>query len=145
MRCRQSVDIFRPMKLWFNNRKLNAAINQELKSKIERRTLDQLAEKQGKAGKQKRKSIIDLALTAYEKETALSRPDGKVEEIIAVEFMPQSLRSDLIDSIKTFFFAGHDTTVSRRKDQIFANIILEQYSMLVLLPSSSKPRGTSKT
>ena len=112
MRCRQSVDIFRPMKLWFNNRKLNAAINQELKSKIERRTLDQLAEKQGKAGKQKRKSIIDLALTAYEKETALSRPDGKVEEIIAVEFMPQSLRSDLIDSIKTFFFAGHDTTVS---------------------------------
>ena len=107
----QGIDLLRPLKLWLNNRKLEAAINIELDRKIRKRTADMDAERVGKAAKQKRKSIIDLALTAYEMETAMASRHGHVEPIRDLQSMPSVLRKDLIDSIKTFFFAGHDTTV----------------------------------
>lgn len=103
----QGVDLLRPLKLWRNARKLDDAIVEQIKQKIERRAKDIEAEAQGRKGPKKR-SIIDLALNAYEKEVAMDDFKGVVKQIMKPEDMPQSLRKDLVDSIKTFFFAGHE-------------------------------------
>lgn len=65
-----------------------------------------------------KRSIIDLAVTAYEKEIAPETTQGPIEPIKSIESMPKSLRCDLIDSVKTFIFAGHDTTVSLRMKRV---------------------------
>ena len=102
----------RPFRLWWNNRKLNAAVEDELNKKIQRRAKDLEDEANG-AVKPKKKSIIDLALNTYEKEIAMGQNSGdSAKRITDSNSVPAALKRDLIDSIKTFFFAGHDTTSS---------------------------------
>jgi len=110
----QDVQLTRPFRLWWNNRKLDAAVDAELDKKIQRRAKDLEDESLG-IHKQKKKSIIDLALNAYEKEMAMGKNlqnGDSIKSITNASTVPPRLRRDLIDSIKTFFFAGHDTTSS---------------------------------
>jgi len=104
----------RPFRLWWNNRKLNAAVEAELNNKIQRRAKDLEDEAKGII-KLRKKSIIDLALNTYEKEMAMGQniqSGDSIKWITNSSTMPATLRQDLVDSIKTFFFAGHDTTSS---------------------------------
>jgi len=110
----QDVQPTRPFRLWWNNRKLNAAVDAELNKKIQRRAKD-LEDEAGGIVKRKKKSIIDLALNTYEKEIAMGQniqSGDSIKRITDSSAVPAALRQDLIDSIKTFFFAGHDTTSS---------------------------------
>ena len=54
--------------------------------------------------KERKRSVIDLALDAYQKEFATSTKPGAP--------MDKAFRDAAIDSMKTFIFAGHDTTAS---------------------------------
>ena len=104
----QEFSITRPFKLWWNYRQLDQAINEELDAKILRR-----AEEISKYGQTRKKSSIDLALSAFEKEQAMGNATGeKISRISSTSQLPASLRMDLNQSIKTFIFAGHDTSSS---------------------------------
>jgi cytochrome P450 len=105
----QGVDLLRPFKLWLNARELERAIFVELDRKIERR------EEQAKSGQSiKQRSVVDLALDGYEKEvmSAQSEKAGRAPRFRSSAEIPLALRRDIIDQIKTFIFAGHDTTSS---------------------------------
>ncbi|KAF7535680.1 hypothetical protein G7054_g5199 [Neopestalotiopsis clavispora] len=106
----QAVDLLRPYKLWRNGGELDRAISRELDLKIERRAKEALeAESSGNSAAKKR-SVVDLAMNAYEKEiSAAQNIDFRFRE---PKDMPESLRVDISDSVKTFIFAGHDTTSS---------------------------------
>ncbi|KAK4905209.1 hypothetical protein LTR66_017830 [Elasticomyces elasticus] len=107
----QAIDVFRPLKLWLNNRKLEAEVKKELDEKIVRRAKDIEDELKNGVKQNKKRSIVDLALNAYEKEQSLSpEAGGNVKHILEPSELPRSLRQDIADSVKTFFFAGHDTT-----------------------------------
>lgn len=110
-------DYINPMhafRLWLNNKKLDQAVNVELDAKILRRARDLQDEATGQARRKAKRSIIDLALNAYEKEMALSGTNiaggDAVRHIVDPRDLPAELRQDIVNSIKTFFFAGHDTT-----------------------------------
>jgi cytochrome P450 len=106
----QAVDLLRPLKLWRNAKQLDLEINKELDQKIERRAR-QLAEEEKNGRKAvKRHSIVDLTLDAYEKEESVTR--GAKVGILKPGDIPDSLRADILSSVKTFIFAGHDTTSS---------------------------------
>ncbi|KAK5942132.1 hypothetical protein PMZ80_006086 [Knufia obscura] len=110
----QDVQPTRGLRLWWNNRKLNAAVNDELNQKIQRRAKDLEDDARGII-KPKKKSIIDLALNTYEKEMSMGenvKSGDAINRITDSSAVPPQLRQDLIDSIKTIFFAGHDTTSS---------------------------------
>ena len=106
----QGVKLSRPFRLWWNGRKLDQAINNELEQKVLRRAKDLSDEASGKKVAPKKRSIIDLALNTYEKEMAMGQnlTAEKVKHITDPKEIPTSLRMDLVDSIKTFFFAGHE-------------------------------------
>ncbi|CAF9914788.1 MAG: hypothetical protein GOMPHAMPRED_008272 [Gomphillus americanus] len=108
----EDVSLTRPFKLWWNYRQLDKAINDELDAKILRR-----ANELSLDGKSSKKSSIDLALNAYEKEQAMGNIIGEKKGLEAIRIdaphkLPASLRTDLNQSIKTFIFAGHDTSSS---------------------------------
>lgn len=104
----EHFSLTRPFKLWWNYRQLDQAINDELDAKILRRA-DEMSEN----GRTKKKSSIDLALSAFEKEQAMGNATGeKIHRIESPSQLPASLRKDLNQSIKTFIFAGHDTSSS---------------------------------
>jgi len=109
----QSVDLTRPFRLWWNGRHLNNAISKELDAIIVRRGQAFLDEQKGLAKSFKTKSIIDLALATWEKEILSvdgASSDSKApKRITEPSQLPRQLRQDLIDQIKTFFFAGHDS------------------------------------
>ncbi|KAF2424212.1 cytochrome P450 monooxygenase-like protein [Tothia fuscella] len=92
----QGIDLLRPYKLWVNNRQLEKAIEQELDRKIRLRVQTPTF------STKRNRSVVDLALDAYQKEAGVS----------SISQIPRSLRVDIIDQIKTFIFAGHDTTSS---------------------------------
>lgn len=98
-----SVDLLRPLKLWWNQRTLDGLISEELQRKY--------AARAGKARaasfKDRKKSVVDLALDGYEKEAA-DLNGGRPVNVLA---NPQT-KSDIINSMKAFVFAGHDTTAS---------------------------------
>ncbi|KIW70862.1 hypothetical protein, variant 2 [Phialophora macrospora] len=96
------INFIRPLRLWWNQRKLDGLLGAEIDKKVAaRKTLQQQANgKDEKAKTDRKRSIVDLALDAYEKEVAAG----------AAGAMTSSFRSMAIDSIKTFIFAGHDTT-----------------------------------
>ncbi|KAK5077308.1 hypothetical protein LTR51_002997 [Lithohypha guttulata] len=110
----QAVEPLRPLRLWWNSRKLDRAILEEVNHKIVRRAKDIQDEAGDKKGS-KKKSIIDLALNAYEKEISMSDPSGQMKQITSPKDVPKSLERDLIDTIKTFFFAGHENPDARKK------------------------------
>ncbi|KAK3112559.1 hypothetical protein LTR53_011052 [Teratosphaeriaceae sp. CCFEE 6253] len=60
-----------------------------------------------RAGRGKSKAIIDLALEAYLKEVK-----GTSEDLSAVKGIDSEFRQAAINNMKTFVFAGHDTTSS---------------------------------
>ena len=108
----QDVDVLRTLKLWWNGRQLNQAISDELDLKIIRRAKEIEAEASG-TSKNKKRSVIDLALNAWEKEVAMAG-EGKMSDVRITKpsQVPKGLRTDIVDQVKTFFFAGHDTTSS---------------------------------
>ena len=93
-----NLNLLRPYKLWVNERKLDGLIGQELERKIKER-----AEK--KSLMAKKKSVIDLALDAEMSEKGITSKDLSVALDI-------NIRRAVVDSMKTFIFAGHDTTAS---------------------------------
>ena len=99
------INFVRPLRLWWNQRKLNALLGAEIDKKVAARKTSQ-GEANGvseKSKKDRKRSIVDLALDAYEKEEAENaKAGGRGND--------SSFRSMAIDSIKTFIFAGHDTT-----------------------------------
>lgn len=105
----QDIQPTRPFRLWWNSRKLNAAVDDELNKKIQRRAKDLEKDALGNS-KPKKKSIIDLALNSCEKE--MVNKGESIKRINDSSAVPAALRQDLVDSIKSFFFAGHDTTSS---------------------------------
>jgi cytochrome P450 len=100
------INLLRPFRLWWNQRKLDNLLGAEIDRKVAaRKTSQQQANGNGHASdeklkKDRKRSIVDLALDAYEKQVASGAADA----------MTSSFRSMAIDSIKTFIFAGHDTT-----------------------------------
>ncbi|OCT50551.1 aflN/ verA/ monooxygenase [Cladophialophora carrionii] len=110
------INLLRPLRLWWNRRKLDRLLGAEIDKKVAaRKTLQkqplQPANGNGngkgnghvsdkKPAKERKRSVVDLALDAYEKEVASG----------AAGVVTSSFRSMAIDSIKTFIFAGHDTT-----------------------------------
>lgn len=101
----QGIDIFRPYKLWVNGRRLDGYIGIELDAKIRARA--EARNEKPAAFKERKKSVVDLALDGYEKELA---QNGDING--AAPVINNSVRNDIIDSMKTFIFAGHDTTAS---------------------------------
>jgi cytochrome P450 len=116
----KGIDLTRPFRLWWNARTLDRLIGEELDRKILRRAAEYSdLEKPTANGhspqpkQQKKRSVIDLALQAYEKEIAPLEKGSPAQQIIlSPSQLPRSLRTDIIDSVKTFIFAGHDTTSS---------------------------------
>jgi cytochrome P450 len=101
----QDIKITRPFKLWVNGKKLDRLIGQELDLKINARA--QSRDEKPTSAKARKKSVVDLALDGYEHEI---RKDEDVEGFNAT--LNAGVRGDIIDSMKTFIFAGHDTTAS---------------------------------
>ena len=99
----------RRFKLWRNGRELDRLIGEELDRKMAARNTASNDHADGYASKTSsrdwKRSVVDLALDAYEKDY----PDHKFKPGQA---MDKFFRSTCIDSMKTFIFAGHDTTAS---------------------------------
>ncbi|KAK4935590.1 hypothetical protein LTR10_023384 [Elasticomyces elasticus] len=93
------------IKLWRNERKLDALIGAEIDKRIALRNQERQSA-QPSEKKDRKRSVVDLALDAYDKETAgtSGSKTSSTNELMA------SFRTTAIDSIKTFIFAGHDTT-----------------------------------
>ena len=99
----------RRWKAWRNGVKLDKLIGDELDRKVAARTstATTTSSTEKASFKDRKRSVIDLALDAYQKEfqqktttTSKSTP------------MDKHFRTAAIDSMKTFIFAGHDTTAS---------------------------------
>lgn len=119
----QAVDLLRPLKLFLNERKLNHEISKELDQKIYRRAKEIADGEQSGAKVAKKRSVVDLALSAYEKEASMAKGGSEVR-ITTSQDLPEALRADIVDSVKTFIFAGHDTTSSTL---CWANYLLHRY------------------
>ncbi len=97
----------RNIKLFLNGRKLDRLIGEELDRKFSAsKQSNGNATEKPTSRKDRKRSVVDLALEAYQKEsTTSSKPT-------ASGVMDARFRQNSIDSIKTFIFAGHDTTSS---------------------------------
>lgn len=104
------INLVRPIRLWLNMRKLDRLIGAELDGKIATRVAYQNgnghSDDKAASAKDRKRSVVDLALDAYEKENPLSTSG------MSSSTMPPWFRTTAIDSIKTFIFAGHDTTAT---------------------------------
>ena len=98
----------RRWKAWRNGIKLDKLIGDELDRKVAART--STATSNGSTSKtsfkDRKRSVIDLALDAYQKEFQHPTTPTKSPP------MDAHFRTAAIDSMKTFIFAGHDTTAS---------------------------------
>ena len=97
------LDPLRNFNLWVNGRKLDRLIGEELDRKFSASKQNGSTEKMSR--KDRKRSVVDLALEAYQKE---STNGTKTRSGV----MDARFRQNSIDSIKTFIFAGHDTTSS---------------------------------
>jgi sterigmatocystin biosynthesis cytochrome P450 monooxygenase len=104
---------FRPLrrlKLAINKRRLDASINREIDAYLGRRQsakheyLDKSRSLQKPFEKYGTRSIIHLTLSTFEKEKNIYITDP--------EDMPDSLRVDIVDSVKAIIFAGYDATAA---------------------------------
>jgi len=102
------LNFIRTIRLWWNGRKLDNLIGAEIDKRIAFRTAQQAANgsSEKKSAKDRKRSIVDLALDAYEKEMAADVEGDKASQ------RTYTFRTTAIDSVKTFIFAGHDTTSS---------------------------------
>ncbi|RVX71121.1 hypothetical protein B0A52_03487 [Exophiala mesophila] len=106
------INLVRPVRLWLNMRKLDRLIGAELDRKIATRATYQNGnghsdEKIAASSRDRKRSVVDLALDAYEKENPVSTSGN-----CASSTMTPWFRNTAIDSLKTFIFAGHDTTAT---------------------------------
>lgn len=99
----ENINLVRSFRVWWNGRKLDALVGAELDKRVAYRQSSQDGTIKSSSTERKR-SIVDLALDAYEKETRESKEKGTSSG------MSSSFRASAIDSVKTFIFAGHDTT-----------------------------------
>ena len=103
------IEFRRRFRLWRNGRELDRLIGEELDRKMAARFTSQNGHANGSAtkppSKDRKRSVVDLALDAYEKQF----PDQRFKP---GQPMNKFFRSTCIDSMKTFIFAGHDTTAS---------------------------------
>jgi len=85
----------RPIMHWYYQRKMNIYIERVLDERFENRDASDM----NTAGKSKRKPAIDVALQEYAELTGNpnQKPDGAFKGMV-------------IDQMKTFLFAGHDTS-----------------------------------
>lgn len=103
------INLVREVRLWWNARKLDSLIGAEIDKRIALRTGEQQLQREQANGTsdkktERKRAIVDLALDLYEKEAASGPPGAKSAS------MTSSFRTTAIDSVKTFIFAGHDTT-----------------------------------
>jgi len=96
------IDIRMPIMLAWNNFKMNRYIGRLLDERFSTRNARHEA-----TGGKRQKYVIDLALESYLKEASGSAADKK-----DVAHMDPAFRTAAISNIKTFLFAGHDTTSS---------------------------------
>ena len=101
-----NLNPLRHIKVIFNGRKLDRLIGEELDRKFSASKTSSNGSASGKAAarKDRKRSVVDLALEAYQKESTSSTSRTGI--------MDAAFRRNSIDSIKTFIFAGHDTTSS---------------------------------
>ena len=88
------IDIRRPIVMKYNTWKMNRYIAKRLDERFASR-----------AGRGKTKAVIDLALEAYLKEAK-----GTAGSIENVKGLDPEFKRACISNMKTFIFAGHDTT-----------------------------------
>jgi hypothetical protein len=121
----ENINFIRPIKLWLNGRKLDRLIGEELDKRFKTRDSATKSQANGHAanGDTKRalkpatrnRSVVTLALDTYQKEfqppssSAASTPSSSSTAKFS---MDPTFRATAIDQIKTFIFAGHDTTSS---------------------------------
>ncbi|KAI1611940.1 cytochrome P450 [Exophiala viscosa] len=102
---------FRPLneiRLWRNERKLDALIGAEIDKRIALRNQERQSGQANASGtKDRKRSILDLAIEAYDKETSAVNSTSRNS---STNHLMTSFRTTAIDSVKTFIFAGHDTT-----------------------------------
>ena len=100
-----SLEFIRRWKLWRNGIQLDRLIGEELDRKLASRfSTSNSYTSEKKSSKDRKRSVVDLALDAYQKDF----PDQSIHG----KSMNKFFRSTCIDSMKTFIFAGHDTTAS---------------------------------
>lgn len=90
----EAIDIRRPFVMKYNTWKMNRYIAQRLDERFATR-----------AGRSKGKAVIDLALEAYMKE--IRGTTGNAENVKGLD---PEFKKAAINNMKTFIFAGHDTT-----------------------------------
>jgi cytochrome P450 len=100
-----TAKIMSPLRLWLNGRKLDQYIGEALDQRQSQRSADEKLELSG--GKIKPRYAVDLALDTYEKEFQVKHRFSDHDR-----GMDPVFRQNAIDQIKTFIFAGHDTTSS---------------------------------
>jgi cytochrome P450 len=109
----EEVRPLRQLKLAINKKRLDASINREIDAYLTRRADkdDFFNESQSPGaeawmpfGKDRTRSIIHLTLKTYEKEknVIITNPGE----------MPDTLRVDIVDSVKAIIFAGYDATAA---------------------------------
>ena len=92
---------------WRNARIMNAYIGEVLEERFEQRSEND--NKAGGGGRQRKRAIIDLALESYKAEQATNHV-GKAK--LSSKTLDPEFRQNAITQIRTFLFAGHDTTSS---------------------------------
>ena len=98
------IDFPRHIRLWLNGRKLDRLIGAELDKRFANRTNASLVAGEA-SSKSRSRSIVDLALEAYQKEFQHSNQ-------VKSNTIDPWFKQLAIDQIKTFIFAGNDTTSS---------------------------------
>lgn len=108
----RGLDLLRPFKLWFNSRKLDRLIGEELDKRFAAQT-QQLtngnhaaSDSKAKPKTDRKRSVVDLALETYQKEFSSQTFKSPSST------MDRAFRTTAINQMKTFIFAGHDTTSS---------------------------------
>ena len=98
------------IQIYLNQRKLDRLIGEELDKRYASTHLQSNGHAPNSAPKSRadrKRSVVDLALQTYQEEYATPAQNSKPTTRLDPTF-----RQDAIDQLKTFIFAGHDTTSS---------------------------------
>lgn len=109
-----SLELIRRFKTWRNGIKLDRLIGEELDRKMAAHAAQ---DNRPTSFKGRKRSVVDLALDAYMKERSSNgaSTNGSAKNMNGSAKLPAmdaTFRQDAIDSMKSFIFAGHDTTAS---------------------------------
>lgn len=112
----ENINFIRPIKIWLNGRKLDRLIGKELDRRFQTRD-SSTSKANGEANgdtkpslkSSRNRSVVTLALDTYQKEF---QTPSAAKTSTTSKTMDPTFRATAIDQIKTFIFAGHDTTSS---------------------------------